>query len=75
MTLTAGAPVIWESTATKGRYFYGRVVASYPGMIFGSGYVLVRDRNFKQPIAVRESRVGILHNKEIDTSQRPLLIS
>lgn len=74
--LLPGMPVVWPSTVEgSARLFYGRVVSVHPGLIFGSDYVLVRDRNFKQPIAVRESRVSILSNKNIDTAPRPLLVS
>ena len=73
--IVPGQSVVWESLGTPGRFFYGRVLSVYAGEIFGSGYIVVRDRHFKQPITVALKRVMELNNKKIDTAPRPLLIS
>lgn len=73
--MIVGAPVVWESLNTPGKLFYGRVVGFEKGAIFNGGKVIVRDRNFKQPITLSQYRVKDLSNKNIDTAPRPLLIS
>lgn len=75
MSFIAGTPVVWQSTNNVERFFYGRVISVHPGMLFGTGYAIVQDRNFRQPVHVRLSRLSQLSNKNIDTSLRPLLIS
>lgn len=73
MDLISGMPVMWESTQTPGRFFYGRVLSVHSELTIygGAKYAMVKDRNFRTPIAVRIDRVKVCSNKDIDTSSRP----